>query len=113
KIDSKAHRAKGSAKDILYSDIDVFRLLPSDKRLHFFQNIRDEAHNQAIEFHRKQKIKSDKKISLLAISGIGEAKMKKLISYFGSFEAIENAQLDELELVISQKDAKLVFDYFN
>lgn len=113
KIDSKAYRAKGGAKDILYSDMDVFRLLPSDKRLHFFQNIRDEAHSQAIEFHRKQKIKSDKKISLLAISGIGEAKMKKLISYFGSFEAIENAELDELELVVSQKDAKLIFDYFN
>ncbi|WP_305862581.1 excinuclease ABC subunit UvrC [Helicobacter cholecystus] len=62
KLDHKAHRAKGRARDILRAYIDEeckeFRLLPSDKRLHFFQKLRDEAHRFAITFHRKSKTKS-------------------------------------------------------
>ncbi|MEA2051126.1 MAG: excinuclease ABC subunit UvrC, partial [Campylobacterota bacterium] len=67
KIDAKAHRAKGSAKDILYTKDKVFRLETSDKRLQFCQRLRDEAHRSAIGFHKKQKRKEDKQISLLNI----------------------------------------------
>lgn len=62
KLDHKAHRAKGRARDILRAYIDEeckeFRLLPSDKRLQLFQKLRDEAHRFAITFHRKSKTKS-------------------------------------------------------
>lgn len=61
KLDHKAHRAKGRARDILRAYIDgeckEFRLLASDKRLQFFQKLRDEAHRFAIKFHRKTKTK--------------------------------------------------------
>lgn len=62
KLDYKAHRAKGRARDILRAYIGEeckeFRLLPSDKRLQLFQKLRDEAHRFAITFHRKTKTKS-------------------------------------------------------
>ncbi|ANV97545.1 excinuclease ABC subunit C [Helicobacter enhydrae] len=62
KLDAKAHRAKGRAKDILRAYIDTqcksFALLPSDKRLQFCQKLRDEAHRFAINFHRKKKLQS-------------------------------------------------------
>ncbi len=112
KLDAKAHRAKGAARDILYGDTDIFRLKPTDPRLQLMQRIRDEAHNQAISFHRKQKLKSDKKISLLAIKGIGEAKMKRLIDYFGTFEAIEKADEEALAVVLSHADVKKVRTFF-
>ena len=112
KLDAKAHRAKGAARDILYGDADIFNLKPTDRRLHLMQRIRDEAHSQAISFHRKQKLKSDKKISLLAIKGIGEAKMKRLIDYFGTFEAIEKANEEELSVVLNSTDVKKIRAFF-
>ncbi len=112
KIDAKANRAKGGARDILYTKDDVFRLEPSDKRLQFVQRLRDEVHRTAIGFHKKQKRKEDKQISLLSIKGIGEAKVQKLLSYFGTFEAITSATLEQLKEVLNEKDANILFQYF-
>ena len=116
KINSKAHRAKGKAKDLLYyitkkGDIKLYKLPPSDKRLHFFQKLRDEAHRVAINFFKKQKLKKDSQISLLKLKGIGEAKIKKMLNYFGSFSTIQRATLEELKVVLNEKDAKIVKEY--
>ncbi|MDN5068021.1 excinuclease ABC subunit UvrC [Aliarcobacter butzleri] len=117
KIDAKAHRAKGSAKDIIHyktknGEFKSFNLLTSDKRLQFVQRQRDEAHRFAITFHKKQKRAQDKQISLLQIKGIGEAKIKKLLLYFGEFEKIRKASFDELKTVLNEKDASTILDYF-
>jgi len=113
KIDAKAHRAKGAAKDILYTKDEVFRLETSDKRLQFCQRLRDEAHRSAITFHKKQKRKEDKQISLLNIKGIGEAKVKKLLNYFGTFEEIKRSNLEQLCQVLNKKDSELIIEYLN
>jgi excinuclease ABC subunit C len=113
KIDAKAHRSKGSAKDIIYTKDEVLKLETSDKRLQFIQRLRDEAHRSAIGFHKKQKRREDKKISLLNINGIGEAKVKKLLNYFGTFEEIKEANFDQLCQVINKKDAQLIIEYLN
>lgn len=117
KIDAKAHRAKGKAKDIIHyktknGEFKSFNLLTSDKRLQFVQRQRDEAHRFAITFHKKQKRAQDKQISLLQIKGIGEAKIKKLLLYFGEFEKIRKASFDELKIVLNEKDASTILDYF-
>jgi len=117
KVDAKAYRAKGAAKDILhYRDINgefkSFNLLSSDKRLQFIQRQRDEAHRFVINFHKKQKRKEDKQTSFLQIKGIGEAKIKKLLLYFGEFEKIKTASYDELKSVLNQKDAQTISEYF-
>lgn len=46
-----------------------------------------------INFHKKQKVAEDKHISLLQVKGIGDAKIKKLLLYFGEFEKIKNASI--------------------
>ncbi len=112
KIDAKAHRAKGAAKDIIHSREKEYDLITSDARLQFIQRLRDEAHRFAISFHKKQKRKEDKKISLLELHGIGEAKVKKLLNYFGTFEAISTANLDELKTVLNEKDSQLIINHF-
>ncbi len=108
KIDAKAHRAKGKAKDIIYCEDNVLELLPSDRRLQFLQRLRDEAHRFAITFHRKQRTKKAKQIDLLKAKGIGEAKVKKLLNYFGTFENIKCATIEEIAAVLNKKDAKSV-----
>ena len=108
KVDAKAHRAKGKAKDILHAEAGEVRLKESDKRLHFVQRLRDEAHRFAITFHKKTKLKIDKESELLKVKGISEAKVKKLINYFGTFEAIKEASFEEIRTVLNEKDAKII-----
>lgn len=110
KLDAKAHRAKGAAKDILYSSQGIMELQPSDKRLQWFQRLRDEAHRFAIAYHQNKKRKSDTQISLLNKKGVGKATVKKLIDYFGSFEAIERANLDEIAIIVGAAMAKKIKD---
>ncbi len=117
KVDAKAYRAKGNAKDIVHfrqnKELKSINLLPSDKRLQFVQRLRDEAHRFAISFHKKQKRKEDKEISFLQIKGIGEAKIKKLLLYFGEFEKIKNATFEELKSVLNESDAQNIKNYFS
>ncbi|MEA3455866.1 MAG: excinuclease ABC subunit UvrC [Campylobacterota bacterium] len=108
KLDAKAHRAKGAAKDLIYTTEGIIELKANDKRLHWLQRQRDEAHRFAITYHQNKKRREDTQVSLLNKKGIGKATIKKLMDYFGSFEAIRRADLDEISTVIGPKSAKLI-----
>ena len=108
KLDAKAHRAKGAAKDLIYTVNGIIELKPNDKRLHWIQRQRDEAHRYAITYHQNRKRKEDTQISLLNKKGVGKATVKKLIDYFGTFEAIENASEEELEKVTNKKISTII-----
>ncbi len=111
KLDAKAHRAKGAAKDILYTSHGILELKANDKRLHWIQRQRDEAHRYAITYHQNKKRKEDTQISLLNKKGIGKATVKKLIDYFGTFEAIENASYEEIEKITNKKISNIIKNY--
>jgi excinuclease ABC subunit C len=108
KVDAKTHRAKGRANDIIYTKDDVFKLKNSDKRLQWVQNLRDEAHRCAINFHKKTKLNLDKESKLLSLHGISEAKVKKLLNHFTTFEALKKLSIEEISDVLSLKDAKTI-----
>jgi excinuclease ABC subunit C len=106
KLDNKAYRAKGAARDIIYTQYgEILELKPSDKRLIFLQKLRDEAHRFAITFHKKKKQNEDMKIALLEKKGIGPANLKKLLNYFGTFENIEAASYEEIAKVTNKNVA--------
>ncbi|ACZ11627.1 excinuclease ABC, C subunit [Sulfurospirillum deleyianum DSM 6946] len=113
KIDAKAHRAKGSAHDLVYGKSSALKLAPADKRLQFLQKLRDEAHRFAISFHQKKKRSKDLSMELLSIEGMGQATLKKLVSYFGTFEAIYAATQEELEVTIGKKMGEKLFQSLN
>ncbi len=108
KLDAKAHRAKGAAKDIIYTEHSVFELKTNDKRLQWVQRQRDEAHRFAITYHQNKKRKEDTQNSLLQKKGIGPATVKKLLNYFGTFKAIEEATYQEISIASSEKIAKIL-----
>jgi excinuclease ABC subunit C len=112
KIDAKAHRAKGKANDVIYTKDEVFRLQNSDKRLQWVQNLRDEAHRSAIAFHKKTKLKRDQESKLLELHGISQAKIKKLLTHFGTFEQLKELSLEDLEVVLNTKDAQTVKNFY-
>ena len=111
KVDAKAHRAKGKSYDSIETLSQSFLLPPSDKRLQFIQKLRDESHRFAHSFHQKKKRRLDLQSDLLKVDGIGEAKLQKLLNYFGSFEAIYAATLEELKSLIDKKTANILFIY--
>ncbi len=108
KLDAKAHRAKGAAKDMIYTSNGLFELKVNDKRLHWVQRQRDEAHRYAITYHQNKKRKEDTQISLLNKKGIGKATIQKLINYFGTFENIHKASQSELEKVTNKNIAAII-----
>jgi excinuclease ABC subunit C len=112
KVDAKAHRAKGKANDIIYTKNDLFRLKNSDKRLQFVQNMRDEAHRAAINFHKKTKLKLDQESKLLSLHGISTAKVQKLLNHFGTFEELKKVTIEEISSVLNEKDAKTVKNFY-
>lgn len=108
KLDAKAHRAKGSARDILHIHDNVLRLETYDKRLQFVQMLRDEAHRSAITFHKKTKLKNDQESVLLSLKGITQPKIRKLLDFYGTFENIKNSPFDTLVDLIGTKDAEII-----
>jgi excinuclease ABC subunit C len=112
KIDKKSHRAKGRANDILHTQEQSFKLSANDKRLQWAQNLRDEAHRAAISFHKKTKLKLDKESKLLSLSGIGPAKVQKLLNHYGTFDTIKKLSIEDLSLVLNTKDAQTVKNFY-
>ena len=80
--------------------------------MQFLQNLRDEAHRFALNYHRKKKKKKDREIDLMKLKGIKEAKVKRLLDYFGSFEKIRVATVAELESAVGKKDAMQIYEFY-
>lgn len=109
KIDAKAHRAKGSANDKIYTQNAKFSLSPNDKKLQFFQKLRDEAHRFVISFHRKIRDKNAKNSSKLKELGISEGSISKLVKFYGSFDKIYDATYDEIAKLTNKSVADKLF----
>ncbi|MBA3633763.1 MAG: excinuclease ABC subunit UvrC [Acidobacteria bacterium] len=76
------------------------------------QQIRDETHKTAIQYHRKRREMRDFTSELTAIEGVAEKRKMKLLRNFGSIERIAKASIEELTPFVGAKTAQLVFDHF-
>lgn len=108
KIDAKAHRAKGAALDKIHCAAGELKLSSDDKKLQFLQLLRDEAHRFAISFHRKTRDKQNLAKSELDALGLSAGQIKKLLDFYGDFENIKKASLDELNKLIGKAKAQKI-----
>lgn len=94
---------------------EPINLAKNDPILFFLQRIRDEAHRFAITTHRAKRDKSTFRSQLDDIDGIGTAKKKALLNYFGSVKNIINANIEELLKVdgINKNLAEKIFNFFH
>jgi excinuclease ABC subunit C len=67
--------------------------------LFLLQRIRDEAHRFAVTYHRKVKEKADLQSLLDRIPGIGPARRKALLIFFGDVTRVRAASVDDLRQV--------------
>jgi excinuclease ABC subunit C len=74
-------------------------LPPNSPGLHLVMRIRDEAHRFAVTYHRARRDKAMTKSALDALSGVGPVRRKRLLTAFGSVNAIKRASVDEIAAV--------------
>ena len=108
-------RAIKQAVKSLELDIPIFGMVKNDKHqtralineqrqefeisenlMNLITKFQDEVHDTAISYHRKLRDESITKSELDDIKGIGEAKKKALLKYFGSVEKIRNSSIEEI-----------------
>jgi excinuclease ABC subunit C len=81
--------------------------------LKIIQQLRDEAHRFGITFHRKKRDKGTLTTELELIEGIGKTSADKLLKYFRSVKKIREASTEDLQEVVTSKQAKAIRNYFN
>jgi len=94
---------------------DSFQLPIGDASLAYLHKLRNEAHRFAITTHRKSMLKSISKSGVDAIPNIGKARKTALLSYFGSFDLLKSASVNDITRVpgISKKIAKTIVAYLH
>ena len=75
---------------------DAVQLPRGSEALYLLQRIRDESHRFAIAYHRQLRNKRMTRSVLDGISGLGEARRKRLIKEFGGVRKIQQASLEDL-----------------
>jgi len=81
--------------------------------LKIIQQLRNEAHRFAINFHRNKRSKSAIQTELELISGVGKQTIESLLKHFKSAKRVKEATQENLASVIGNDKATKVFDFFN
>ena len=112
--------AKGPGRDagrerLFVRGRDPFMLQPRDPVLYFVQRLRDEAHRFAIGAHRARRRQAIGATPLDDVPGIGPARKRALLKYFGSAKAVGRAGLADLGAAdgISARMARTIYDFFH
>jgi excinuclease ABC subunit C len=71
----------------------------STPELQLLQRVRDEAHRFAITHHRSRRDRAMTSSFLDGLPGVGPARKRALLAYFGSPEAVATASREELQTV--------------
>jgi excinuclease ABC subunit C len=74
-------------------------LTPNSPGLHLVMRVRDEAHRFAVTYHRTRRDKAMTKSALDSLTGVGPVRRKRLLTTFGSVNAIKRASVDEIAAV--------------
>ncbi|MFZ3156233.1 MAG: excinuclease ABC subunit UvrC [Smithella sp.] len=109
---AKEERATPSGKGIIKKKVaksedrvylpgrkDAVFLSSWPQALRMLQQVRDEAHRFALNYHHQVKQKSDLLSVLDNIPDVGEARKRTLLKHFGSGKQVKEASLDELQKV--------------
>lgn len=81
--------------------------------LHLVQQIRDEAHRFAVGFHRQRRSKRELTSELLQTPGVGEKSARKLLTRFGSVDAVKRLSAEELGQVVTPAQALRIYQHFH
>lgn len=85
----------------------------NSESLKIIQQLRNEAHRFGITHHRDRRSKELINSQLTEIEGIGEKTRDILLKKFGSVNFLKSLQISDLEPIIGQAKARLIYSHFN
>ena len=93
---------------------DPLPIRPNSAEMFVLQQLRDESHRFAINFHRAQRKRRTLRSSLGDIAGIGPTRQRVMLRHFGSLRKIREADIEALSAVpgMSRSAAQAVLDHF-
>lgn len=94
-----------------YSEPVVFPV--GSKALFLFQQVRDEAHRFAINYHRKLREKNAIKSVLDEVSGLEVSHKRLLLEYFGDIDGIMSATKSELARIIGKSTGYRLYKHLH
>tara|TARA_B100000700_G_scaffold242846_1_gene270565 strand:- start:175 stop:2067 length:1893 start_codon:yes stop_codon:yes gene_type:complete len=119
RAERKKYRNKKMLFDFEYvvkpNQKNEIRLQRNSDVLYFLQNIRDESHRFAIEFHRSKKLNQTIRSKIDQIDGVGKKRRNILLKYFGGIKNLKKASVNEIIKVpgIPEKLARKILIYLN
>lgn len=87
-----------------------FYIDKNSESLRVIQRLRDEAHRFAINFHRKQRSKSQVHSILDDIRGIGPKSKEALLKEFKSLKRMREADIEQLSSIVGVSKATILFN---
>jgi excinuclease ABC subunit C len=81
--------------------------------LRLLQQIRDEAHRFAIEYHRKLRSKRILKTELDLIKGVGKKRATELLEAFGSVQGVKFATEEQIAEIVGSRVAADIKEFFS
>ena len=96
---------KHQTDDLITEDMHHCHLDKQSPLFFLLTQLQDEVHRRAVSYHQKLRSKSQTHSILDDIDGLGDKRKKKLLNHFKSFKAIQNASLDQLEMVLPKSIA--------
>jgi excinuclease ABC subunit C len=103
-------------EEILYvygRESEPVRLDRHSPVLHLVQQIRDESHRFAVAFHRARRGTRQMRSELLAVPGIGERTVRRLLQEFGSLENVRSSSEKELQRVLNRRQAAALREFLS
>ena len=94
---------------------DPIRLPDDSAALHLLQQVRDEAHRFALDYHRLLRQRSTLKSELDEVPGIGPKRRRLLLSHFGSVKNLQAAPLKDLLAIpgLPRPVAEALYQHFH
>ncbi|MFN5422152.1 MAG: excinuclease ABC subunit UvrC [bacterium] len=104
--------AKNVEEIFFVGDKESLKLGYQSDVLRFIRSIRDEVHRYGITFHRNKRSKGTFTNELEEIEGIGKKTVAELLLTFRSVKNIKKASREDLAVVIGNKKAEILSEYF-
>jgi len=94
-----AKKKSPETKDKIYIPKRINPITIADDALFLLQQVRDEAHRFAIQFHRQKRQKNQIKSFLDDIQGIGPKRKALLVAHFGGIQQIKEAKVEDFDAI--------------
>lgn len=88
-------------------------MTPNEPLFKLLATMQEEVHRFAIKFHREKRSKNQTTSELDNIKGIGDKTKRELINHFKSIKRLQNANLEDIQKVVGNHRASIVYWYFH